>query len=67
MKRARDRDDYHSERPEKVRRLPGANNTFTTDRISKLSDELLVRILSFVSVSSLILCQRYCSVPSFPF
>ncbi|KAJ4289723.1 hypothetical protein N0V90_011053 [Kalmusia sp. IMI 367209] len=51
MKRARE-DDGWSEQPRKVRRIPA------TDRISNLSDEILVRILSFVPVPSLLLCQR---------
>lgn len=28
------------------------------DRLSRLSDELLLRILSYLSVSDLVLCQR---------
>jgi len=53
MKRARE--DYDGERPAaKVRRVG------KLDRLSKLSDELLVRILSFVPVTSLLVCQRYC-------
>jgi hypothetical protein len=54
MKRARE-DCDGEEHPAKVRRL--AN----TDQLSKLSDELLVRILSFVPVTSLLVCQRYVS------
>lgn len=50
MKRARDENDS-SEQPAKVRRI--------SDRLSKLSDELLIRILSFVPVPSLLLCQGY--------
>lgn len=37
----------------KKRRRPN-----TLDRLSLLSDELLLRILSFLSVSELVLCQR---------
>ena len=29
------------------------------DRLSHLSDELLLRTLSYLSVSDLVLCQRY--------
>lgn len=29
------------------------------DRLSDLSDELLLRTLSYLSVSDLVLCQRY--------
>jgi hypothetical protein len=59
MKRVReDCDGYDEEHPTKVRRV------IKIDRLSKLSDELLVRILSFVPVDSLLVCQRYqsCSV-----
>jgi hypothetical protein len=31
------------------------------DRLSSLSDELLVKVLSFLSVSQLLVCQRYVS------
>ncbi|KAF2792148.1 hypothetical protein K505DRAFT_308160 [Melanomma pulvis-pyrius CBS 109.77] len=51
MKRARDKDDL-GEQPSKIRRIP------VEDRLSKLSDELIVRILSFGSVRTLLLCQR---------
>ncbi|KAF1917990.1 F-box domain-containing protein [Ampelomyces quisqualis] len=50
MKRARE--DCDGEHPAKVRRV------IKLDRLSKLSDELLVRILSFVPVNSLLVCQR---------
>jgi hypothetical protein len=40
------------EHPAKVRRVSNP------DRLSKLSDELLVRILSFLPVSSLLISQR---------
>jgi hypothetical protein len=55
MKRAReDCDGYEEEHPPtKVRRA------IKIDRLSKLSDELLVRILSFVPVDALLVCQRY--------
>jgi hypothetical protein len=59
MKRAReDCDGCDEEHPAKVRRV------IKIDTLSKLSDELLVRILSFVPVDSLLVCQRYqsCSV-----
>ncbi|KAH7393056.1 hypothetical protein BKA66DRAFT_411651 [Pyrenochaeta sp. MPI-SDFR-AT-0127] len=51
MKRAHEGQDV-DENPAKVRRL------LRYDRLSKLSDELLVRILSFTPVPSLLLCQR---------
>jgi hypothetical protein len=51
MKRARG-DDGDYQNPAKVRRLSRG------DALSKLSDELLVRILSFLPVPSLLLCQR---------
>ena len=51
MKRARE--DCDGEPSTKVRRV------IKLDRLSKLSDELLVRILSFVPVDSLLVCQRY--------
>jgi hypothetical protein len=52
MKRVRE--DYVGEpRPAKVRRV------IKFDRLSKLSDELLVRILSCVPVDTLLVCQRY--------
>ncbi|CAA9963620.1 hypothetical protein CFE70_007738 [Pyrenophora teres f. teres 0-1] len=51
MKRAHE-DDDGGERPAKAQRLS------KPDRISRLSEELLVRILSFVPVSSLLRCQR---------
>jgi hypothetical protein len=49
MKRTRDEDDS-GERPSKARRVD--------DCLSKLSDELLVRILSFGSIRTLLICQR---------
>lgn len=52
MKRAYE--DCDGEPPTKVRRV------IKVDRLSKLSDELLVRILSFVPIDSLLVCQRYC-------
>lgn len=51
MKRFRE-DGEGVEHPAKVRRV------VRTDRLSKLSDELLVRILSFLPVSSLLTSQR---------
>lgn len=51
MKRSRE-EESHDEHPAKVRRLS------RPDRLSRLSDELLVRILSFVPVPSLLVCQR---------
>ncbi|KAH9883074.1 hypothetical protein J1614_000442 [Plenodomus biglobosus] len=51
MKRSYE-DEDHDDYPAKVRRLS------RPDRLSRLSDELLVRILSFVSVPCLLLCQR---------
>jgi hypothetical protein len=51
MKRAHEGDD-DGEHPDKVQRL------LHPDKISRLSEELLVRILSFVPVPSLLVCQR---------
>ncbi|USP80548.1 uncharacterized protein yc1106_07822 [Curvularia clavata] len=51
MKRAHDGDD-DNERPAKAQRL------LHPDRLSGLSDELLVRVLSFIPVPSLLVCQR---------
>ncbi|KAH8716930.1 hypothetical protein GQ44DRAFT_742208 [Phaeosphaeriaceae sp. PMI808] len=51
MKRVRD-EDCDGVRPTKVRRV------INFDRLSKLSDELLVRILSFIPVATLLVCQR---------
>jgi hypothetical protein len=51
MKRSRVEED-DVEHPAKVRRVSNP------DRLSKLSDELLVRILSFLPVSSLLISQR---------
>ncbi|KAL5118828.1 hypothetical protein ACEQ8H_003331 [Pleosporales sp. CAS-2024a] len=51
MKRARE-DSDGQEPPKKVRRV------IKSDRLSKLSDELLVHILSFVPVDALFVCQR---------
>lgn len=52
MKRAHDGDD-DNEPPTKVQRL------LHPDRLSRLSEELLVRVLSFIPVPSLLVCQRY--------
>ncbi|KAH7089931.1 F-box domain-containing protein [Paraphoma chrysanthemicola] len=51
MKRARE-DCDGEQPPPKVRRVA------RKDRLSQLSDELLVRILSFVTVPQLLVCQR---------
>ena len=51
MKRARDGED-DGEHTAKVQRL------LNPDRLSKLSEEILVRVLSFVPVPSLLVCQR---------
>ncbi|EMD87600.1 hypothetical protein COCC4DRAFT_192928 [Bipolaris maydis ATCC 48331] len=51
MKRAHDGDD-DNEPPTKVQRL------LHPDRLSRLSEELLVRVLSFIPVPSLLVCQR---------
>jgi hypothetical protein len=48
MKRTRD-DDNSGQRPAKARRVD--------DRLSKLSDELLVRVFSFGSIRTLLVCQ----------
>lgn len=55
MKRSRE-EEIDVEHPAKVRRVVKA------DRLSQLSDELLVRILSFLPVSSLLTSQRYICV-----
>jgi hypothetical protein len=57
MKRAREDCDGEEEQSTKVRRL--ANS----DRLSQLSDEVLVRILADVPIASLLVCQRYCFPP----
>lgn len=51
MKRSREVED-EVQHPAKVRRVANV------DRLSGLSDELLIRILSFLPVSSLLTCQR---------
>ncbi|EUC43857.1 hypothetical protein COCMIDRAFT_99698 [Bipolaris oryzae ATCC 44560] len=51
MKRAHDGDE-ENEPPAKVQRL------LHPDRLSRLSEELLVRVLSFIPVPSLLVCQR---------
>jgi hypothetical protein len=56
MKRAHEQGSV-KEHPAKLRRIA------TSDRLSKLSDELFVRILSFLPVPSLLLCQRYIVLP----
>jgi hypothetical protein len=54
MKREREDSEHcDGEGPAKVRRLT------KVDRVSKFSDELLVRILSFVPVEALLACQKY--------
>lgn len=53
MKRAREIDGC-SERPAKVVRRDAV-----VDRLSQLPNELLIRILTFVPVPSLLLCQRF--------
>lgn len=52
MKRGRDEDDA-GEHSAKIHRISKIDN------LSKLSDELLVRVLSFVPVPALLICQRY--------
>jgi hypothetical protein len=52
MKRVREDCDGDTH-PAKVRRV------IKFDRLSKLSDELLLHILSFVPVDALLVCQRY--------
>jgi hypothetical protein len=50
MKRAREYDGYE-EHPKKVRRVR------SKDRLTGLSEELLVRILSYTPVHTLLVCQ----------
>ncbi len=52
-KRARE-DEVDNQKPplKRVRAL-------TTDHLSRLSDELTLRVLSFLSTSQLVKCQRY--------
>jgi hypothetical protein len=52
-KRAREGEAESNDRSSK-RMKPSA-----TDRLSKLSDELILRVLSFLPVSQLVICQRY--------
>jgi hypothetical protein len=58
MKRAREEEDV-DDRPAKVQRFS------KLDRLSRLSEELLVRILTFIPVPSLLVCQRYNTHPIF--
>ncbi|KAL6707063.1 hypothetical protein ACN47E_004815 [Coniothyrium glycines] len=51
MKRARE-ERGDEERPAKVRRVPKKDN------LSHLSDEILVRVFSFIPTASLLVCQR---------
>jgi hypothetical protein len=52
MKRAYEAEE-DGERPAKIQRF------LKPDRLSRLSEELLVRVLSFIPVPSLLVCQRY--------
>jgi hypothetical protein len=58
MKRARE--DCDGEYP-----APKLRRVAKVDRLSRLSDELLLRVLYFVPVDSLLLCQRYCGLDIF--
>lgn len=51
-KRAHD-EDAGSEEP-----VPKRRRTSSTDRLSSLSDELLLKVLALFSVSQLVVCQR---------
>lgn len=55
LKRCSHDEDIHHPTPKRMRvaRLP------KTDRLSTLSDELLLQILSFLPTKALLLCQRY--------
>ena len=55
-KRARTEDGIDRERPTKHLRAS------SLDRLSRLSDELILRVLSYLPVSQLVVCQRYVSV-----
>lgn len=56
-KRSRDNERTPSPAPKRLRATADR-----TDRLSSLSDELLIQILSFLPIPSLITCQRYCSL-----
>lgn len=51
------RDHWDSDLPQK--RIRTRNDIRPVDRLSRLSNELLLHILSFLPVSSLNVCQRY--------
>lgn len=59
----RRRDDAQFDLPPTKRHRDAV--TSPLDRLSSLSDEILLHILSFLPISSLNVCQRY--VPSFGF
>ena len=54
MKRPNE-DDELEDRPNKILRVLAQPQ----DRLSRLSDELLLRVLSFVPITTLNICQRY--------
>lgn len=53
VKRARQEDDAAGS-PATKRVRPSS-----VDRLSRLSDELVLRVLSYLPVSQLVICQRY--------
>lgn len=55
----RSREDVQADLPP-AKRTPG--NAGFSDRLSSLSNELLLQILSFLPIQSLNVCQRYASV-----
>jgi hypothetical protein len=54
------REDCDGEHP-----APKLRRVAKVDRLSRLSDELLLRVLYLVPVDSLLLCQRYCGLDIF--
>lgn len=57
-KRQRDGDGEIAREPPATKR----NKSSSPDRLSSLSDELLLKVLSFLPISQLVVCQRYVDV-----
>jgi hypothetical protein len=57
-KRVRD-EDVLEDAPASKRIRPSS-----VDRLSKLSDELILRVLSYLPVSQLVVCERYVCIMS---